>query len=78
MTLKILVTYDSGYGATAFAAETIAANLTEKAMRVDLRPVGQEDLSGYDALFLGSPIRLGQCTLKIKKFLKKNLIALRG
>jgi hypothetical protein len=28
--LKILVTYDPGYGATASAAETIAAILTEK------------------------------------------------
>ncbi|MBW1892303.1 MAG: hypothetical protein JRI91_01215 [Deltaproteobacteria bacterium] len=73
---KILVTYDSGYGATAVAAETIAETLTEKGLRVDLRPVGLEDLSGYDVLFLGSPIRLGQCTPRIKRFLKKNLTAL--
>ncbi len=73
---KILVTYDSGYGTTAVAAEIISETLAEKGLSVDLRPVGLEDLSGYDALFLGSPIRLGQCTPRTKRFLKKNLAAL--
>jgi menaquinone-dependent protoporphyrinogen IX oxidase len=73
---KILVTYDSGYGATAAAAKAIAETLTEKGLNVDLHVVGPEDLSGYDALLLGSPIRLGRCTPGIKRFLKKNLTAL--
>ena len=70
---KILVTYDSGYGSTAIVGEIIAETLAETGLKVDLRPVGREDLSGYDALLLGSPIRLGRCTLKIKQFLKNNL-----
>ena len=73
---KILVTYDSGYGSTAAAADTIAETLVEKGLSVNLCPIGMEDLSGYDALFLGSPIRLGRCTPEIKRFLKKNLAAL--
>ena len=48
---KILVTYDSGYGATAVVAETIAAILIEKEFRVDLRPEVIEDLAEYDASF---------------------------
>jgi len=73
---KILVTCDSGYGSTAAAAGTIAETLAEKGISADLRPVGIADLSGYDSLFLGSPIRLGRCTPKVKNFLKKNLTAL--
>lgn len=73
---KILVTYDSGHGTTAVAAKTIAETLTEKGLRVDLRFVGPADLSGYDAVLVGSPIRLGRCTPRIKRFLKKNLAAL--
>jgi menaquinone-dependent protoporphyrinogen IX oxidase len=73
---KTLVTYDSGYGATAVAAETIAKTLAEKGLKVDLRLVGLEDLSGYAALLVGSPIRFGRCTPRIKRFLKKNLHAL--
>lgn len=45
-------------------------------MNVDLRPMGMEDLSRYDALFLGRLIRFCQCTPGIKRFLKKNLTAL--
>ena len=73
---KILITYDSGYGATAAAAEIIAETLAEQGLIVDLRPVGPEDVSGYDALLLGSPIRLGRCTPQIKRFIKRNLTAL--
>jgi menaquinone-dependent protoporphyrinogen IX oxidase len=73
---KILVAYDSGYGATAAAANFIADALSEKGRQVDLRPAGAVDLSLYDAIILGSPIRLGRCTPLIKRFLKKNREAL--
>jgi menaquinone-dependent protoporphyrinogen IX oxidase len=74
---KILVTFDSGYGATAFVAETIAETLIKAGLKVDLRLVGLEEFSGYDALLVGSPIRLGRCTPKIRRFLKENLAALK-
>jgi menaquinone-dependent protoporphyrinogen IX oxidase len=73
---KILVIYDSGYGATADAAKTIAGNLTGEGLNVDLSFVGLKDPVGYDAAIVGSPIRFGQCTPKIKKFLKTNHSAL--
>ena len=75
---KTLVIYDSRYGATAVVAETIAETLTEKGLKVDLCLVGEEDLSGYDGVLVGSPIRFGRCTPRIKRFLKKNLTALTG
>jgi len=73
---KILVAFDSEYGATSRAAEIIAATLIERGLSVDLHPVGDMSPVGYDALILGSPIRLGQCTSRIKKFLKKNSASL--
>ena len=73
---KILVTYDSMYGATEVAAETIMETLTEKGSKVELRSLGLEKLTEYDVLFIGSPIRLGRCTPRIKGFLKNNLTAL--
>ena len=75
---KTLVTYDSRYGATAVVAETIAETLTQKGLKVDLCLVGVEDLSGCDAVLVGSPIRFGRCTPRIKRFHKKNLTALTG
>lgn len=73
---KILITYDSGYGATADVAKTIAEKLTGEGLNVDLCIVGSKDPVGYDAAIVGSPIRLSQCTPKIKKFLKTNHFAL--
>ena len=75
---KILVIYDSGYGATEDAAGTVAATLAEKGLNVDLRIAGLEDLVGYDAAIIGSPIRVGHCSPKIKRFLKKNYTALKS
>lgn len=69
---KILVIYDSLYGATADAAKTISVKLTNEGLDVDLSLVGLRDPVGYDAVIVGSPIRLSQCTSKIKKFIKAN------
>jgi len=73
---KILIIYDSGYGATADAAKIIAKKLTSDGLDIDLCIVGMKDPVGYDAVIVGSPIRLSQCTPKIKDFLKKNHSAL--
>ena len=73
---KILVTYDSGYGATEAAAQVIADTLAEKGFKVSFRPVNMEELSGYDAIFIGSPIRLGRCTQKLKDISKRTSVRL--
>ena len=74
---RILVIYDSGYGATADAARIIADNLSNEGLNVDLSLVGLKHPVGYDAAIIGSPIRLSRCTLKVKKFLKMNNAALK-
>ncbi len=71
---RILLTFDSGYGATAAVAEIVAETLREKEMEIDYHPVGPNDslpgdFSKYDGVVVGSPIRLGRCTPKIRKFL---------
>lgn len=73
---RILVTYDSRYGATTAAAETITETIIKEGLNVDLRRVGIADLSRCDVAIVGSPIRLGRCTPRIKRFLTKNLTAL--
>jgi menaquinone-dependent protoporphyrinogen IX oxidase len=73
---KILITYDSGYGATADAAKIIAEELVNSGLDVDICVVGMKDPVGYDAVIVGSPIWLSQCSPTIKKFLKKNYTAL--
>ena len=70
--MKILVIYDSGYGATEFAARVVAETLLENDFKVDLCRNGQVDPAGYDGVFVGSPVRLGRCTPKTKRFVKKN------
>jgi len=74
---KTLIIYHSGYGATKFTAQVIKNTLTEKGLSADILPVSQKDLYSYDTIFIGSPIRLGRCTLKIRAFLKDNLEVLK-
>jgi menaquinone-dependent protoporphyrinogen IX oxidase len=72
-----LIIYDSGYGATKFAAQVIENTLSEQGINVDISPIGQIDLSSYDTIFIGSPIRLGKCTSKIKRYLTEHFETLK-
>lgn len=74
---KTLIIYDSGYGATKSAAQVIKNTLTELGLNADILPVSQKDLSSYDTIFIGSPIRLGRCTSKIRVFLTESLEVLK-
>ena len=73
---KILVVYDSGYGATASAARVVAEALAANGPEVDIGPAGRQNPTEYDAVVVGSPIRLGRCTPRIRRFLKDNLAKL--
>ena len=69
---RVLIIYDSGYGATNFAAQVINNTLTDQGVNVDISPAGQMNLSSYGTVFIGSPIRLGKCTSKIRVFITNN------
>ncbi|RPI93749.1 MAG: flavodoxin [Chloroflexi bacterium] len=58
MNTKILVTYASRAGSTAEIAETIGRTLAQNGAAADVVPMQDvKDLSGYDAVVAGSPIR---------------------
>lgn len=69
---KVLVTYDSGYGATRIVAEIIEKTISKCGINVDLRPAASLNFDEYDAVVVGSPIRVGKCSDKIQKLLKNN------
>jgi menaquinone-dependent protoporphyrinogen IX oxidase len=73
---RILIAYDSGYGATGRVAWLVAEALSGRGSEVDVRPIGTAELLGYDAAILGSPIRLGRCTRKTRRFLARQRAAL--
>jgi menaquinone-dependent protoporphyrinogen oxidase len=70
---RILVLYDSGYGATAEAAEALGRGLRDAGTEAEVRHIASA--RGHlecDALIIGSPIRIGKCTPAIKNWLKRN------
>lgn len=69
---RILIAYDSGYGTTGVAAGMVAEALNQRGSEVDVRPIGTAAVLGYDAMVVGSPIRLGRCTSRTRRFLKRN------
>ena len=74
---KVLVTYASKYGATEEIAQKIGEVLTGAGLLTDVMPVKQvSDLSGYDAVILGSAVYIGQWRKEAVKFLKANEITL--
>jgi menaquinone-dependent protoporphyrinogen oxidase len=69
--MKILVSYASGYGATAEVAKTIAHRLQEN-HEVDLVPSNKvRDLEQYDAIVIGSSLRAGRWLGTMNKFLRR-------
>jgi menaquinone-dependent protoporphyrinogen oxidase len=57
----ILVAYASKYGSTREVAESIASNLRERLLRVDVRPAGEvEHLEEYTGVVLGGGIYMGR------------------
>ena len=73
---KLLITYDTGYGTTGKVAEAIKNTLVDSELQVDATSVDTAKIDSYDYVLVGSPIRLGRCTTKVKNFLKKNKIEL--
>jgi menaquinone-dependent protoporphyrinogen oxidase len=72
MAQHILVAYATRAGSTKEVAETVAQVLRENGSDVDVRPVGEvRDLAGYDALVLGSAIRVGKLLPETMQFVQR-------
>ena len=75
---KVLIVYDTRYGATEITSKDISNVLEEKGVDVDLinlKPLNIEqwpDPVQYDGIIVGSSVAMFRWKKKPKKFLKKN------
>jgi len=75
----ILLVYDTTSGTTAEISAILCEELLKRDLMTEAKHVDDVDtLSYYDGIIVGSPIRLAECTPKIKKFVKKNADLLAG
>ncbi|MCD4676983.1 MAG: flavodoxin domain-containing protein [Desulfobacula sp.] len=74
---KVLIVYDSEYGATHMVAKIIEKTLSNSEIDVALQLATSFNSDGYDTIIVGSPIHVGKCSKKIIKLLKDNCHVLR-
>lgn len=68
---KILVTYDSKYGATAEIADRISTQIKQTEFDVDVLSVKKiDDIEAYNSIIIGSAVYIGQWRKAIKTFIK--------
>jgi menaquinone-dependent protoporphyrinogen oxidase len=78
MNRKILVTYASKTGSTAEIAQAVAETLSQQGGAVDFLPLKQvRSLDGYDAVVLGSAVRVGSWLPEAVKFVEQHSDALK-
>ena len=79
MNKRILVTYATRAGSTAEIAAAIGESLGQRGFAVDVKPVKEEPaLAGYQAVLMGSCIRMGNWLPEAIDFVKANQAALSG
>ncbi len=71
--MKIIVAYDTFYGNTKLVAEAIADQAKAEGHEVELRSVKESYPTPPqgDALFVGSPVRIGNLSRPTRRFVKK-------
>jgi menaquinone-dependent protoporphyrinogen oxidase len=77
MSKKILITYATKAGSTVEIAAVIGENLSKRGFAVDVKPVSENPaLDGYQAVLMGSAIRMGSWLPEAVDFVRKNQSAL--
>jgi menaquinone-dependent protoporphyrinogen IX oxidase len=71
--MKGVVVYDTYYGNTQIVAEAIAEELKVEGYDAELRSVREKYPAPPqgDIMFLGSPVRMGSVTRRLKKYVEK-------
>lgn len=70
---KILIAYASKAGSTVEIAKIIGETIASKGMQVDVKPVNEANsIQAYNAVILGSAIRMGQWLPDILTFAENN------
>lgn len=73
MAERILVTYATRAGSTREVAEFIGKTMQQAGIEVDVKPVKEvHDLSLYQGIILGSPIRIGRLMPEALEFARKH------
>lgn len=79
MTEKILLAYGTVSGSTAEVAQAVADEMGEGGAQVEVKPVESvRDIAGYDAVVLGTAVRMFKILGKTKRFLRKHRKALQA
>ncbi len=73
--MNVLVVYETKYGNTKQAAETIAEGMKEveqiKTEVINVNDVDYSKVQDFDAIIIGSPTWAGNCTGSIKNFINE-------
>jgi menaquinone-dependent protoporphyrinogen oxidase len=78
MEKKYLIAYGTAAGSTAEVAQAIGEEMQKQGITVDIKPVETiKTIEGYDAVVVGSAVRVFQLLGKTKRFLRKHKRALR-
>jgi menaquinone-dependent protoporphyrinogen oxidase len=77
MNKRILVTYATRAGSTSEVASAIGETLSQRGFVVDVKPVKENpSLNGYQAVIMGSAVRMGSWLPEAVEFVKTNQQAL--
>lgn len=66
--MNVLIAYASGSGTTKECATNLADKLKGKIALIDLQKQTVSDLTAYDAVVIGSNVRIGKIHKSVKKF----------
>jgi len=73
MSKKILIAYGTAAGSTGEVAEAIAEEMGQLGAQVEVKPVEEaRDIANYDAVIVGTAVRMFRILPKTKKFMKRN------
>jgi len=79
MNKSILIAYATRAGSTAEIAAALGETLAERGFSVEVKPVKKvSSLDGYQAVILGSAIRMGNWLPEMVKFIQSNQSVLNG
>jgi menaquinone-dependent protoporphyrinogen oxidase len=70
--VKTLIAYASKTGTTEKAAQMIAEKLNEAPDMINIGAAKKIDLSGYDFVLVGGPIKMGRLYKPVRQFLAMN------
>lgn len=79
MSRRVLVTYATRAGSTAEIAAAIARTLSDRGFAVNVKPIkARPEVTGYDAIIVGSAVRMGRWLPEAVDFVRMNQAALNG